>query len=133
MFRKFTAAAAIAALPAFLPTLARAQDTVEAVENSGDTAWILIASALVLLMTLPGLGLFYGGLVRAKNFLSVFVQVGAIAAIASVLWVVVGYTLAFGDSSMGGWLGGGQHWMLYDLAAVYPALAIPERDRKSVV
>lgn len=126
MFRKFTAAAALVALPAMLPTLACAQGTVEAVENSGDTAWILVASALVLLMTLPGLGLFYGGLVRAKNFLSVLIQVGAVAAVASVLWIVVGYTLAFGDSSMGGWLGGGQHWMLYDMAAVYPALAIPE-------
>ena len=65
MFRKFTATAALVALPAFLPALAHAQDSVEAVENAGDTAWILIASALVLLMTLPGLGLFYGGLVRA--------------------------------------------------------------------
>ncbi len=122
MLRKFAAFAALCSIP----VSAMAQETVEAVENSGDTAWILIASALVLLMTLPGLGLFYGGLVRAKNFLSVFLQVGAIAAIASTLWIVVGYTLAFGDSSMGGWLGGGQHWMLYNLDAVYPALAIPE-------
>ena len=122
MLRKFAAFAALCAIP----VSAMAQETVEAVENSGDTAWILIASALVLLMTLPGLGLFYGGLVRAKNFLSVFLQVGAIAAIASTLWIVVGYTLAFGDSSLGGWLGGGQHWMLYNLDAVYPALALPE-------
>ncbi len=122
MFRKIAAFAALTAIP----VAARAQEVVDVVENSGDTAWILISSALVLLMTLPGLGLFYGGLVRAKNFLSVFLQVGAIAAMASTLWIVVGYTLAFGDDSMGGWLGGGQHWMLYNLAAVYPAIAIPE-------
>lgn len=122
MFRKIAAFAALAAMPAVV----HAQETVEVVENSGDTAWILVSAALVLLMTLPGLGLFYGGLVRAKNFLSVFLQVGAIAAVASVLWIVVGYTLAFGDSSMGGFLGGGQHWMLYDLDAVFDGLAIPE-------
>jgi Amt family ammonium transporter len=62
-------------------------------------------------MTMPGLALFYGGLVRAKNFLSVLLQVGAIAAIASVLWVMVGYTLAFGDVT-NGWLGAGNAWML---------------------
>ncbi len=122
MFRKIVAFAALAAMPA----AAYAQDTVEVVENSGSTAWILVSAALVLLMTLPGLGLFYGGLVRAKNFLSVFLQVGAIAAVASVLWIVVGYTLAFGDSSMSGFLGGGQHWMLYDLAPVFDGLEIPE-------
>ncbi|MCL6251898.1 ammonium transporter [Altererythrobacter sp. KTW20L] len=126
MFRRITAVAALVGVPAFVPAVAWAQATGEVVENSGDTAWILMASALVLLMTLPGLGLFYGGLVRAKNFLSVFIQVGAIAAVASVLWVVVGYTLAFGDTSMNGWLGGGQHWMLYNLDVVYPALEIPE-------
>ena len=82
---------AVAAAPAF------AQNTVVAVPeaNSGDSAWILTASALVLMMTLPGLALFYGGLVRAKNFLSVLVQCGAIAALASVIWIVVGYSLAF--------------------------------------
>ena len=122
MFRKIAAFAALAALPA----VAHAQDALEVVENSGSTAWILVSAALVLLMTLPGLGLFYGGLVRAKNFLSVFLQVGAIAAVASTLWIVVGYTLAFGDSSMGGFLGGGQHWMLYNMDAVFDGLEIPE-------
>jgi len=122
MFRKIAAFAALAALPA----VAHAQDALEVVENSGSTAWILVSAALVLLMTLPGLGLFYGGLVRAKNFLSVFLQVGAIAAVASTLWIVVGYTLAFGDSSMGGFLGGGQHWMLYNMDAVFDGQEIPE-------
>ncbi|GAA0279828.1 ammonium transporter [Alteraurantiacibacter aestuarii] len=122
MFRRFACFAALVAMPA----LARAQDSVEVVENSGDTAWILISAALVLLMTLPGLGLFYGGLVRSKNFLSVFMQVGAIAAVASVLWVVVGYTFAFGNSSFGGLLGDGRAWMLYNLAPVADGLTIPE-------
>lgn len=63
--------------------------------DSGDSAWILTSSALVLMMTIPGLALFYGGLVRAKNFLSVLVQCGAIAAVASVIWIAVGYSLAF--------------------------------------
>ncbi len=69
------------------------------VVDSGDTAWVLTASALVLLMTLPGLALFYGGLVRAKNMLNVLVQCFAAAAIVGVLWVLVGYSLAFGDGN----------------------------------
>ena len=84
-------------LSAFAAVPAVAQDTMITLPevNSGDSAWILTASALVLMMTLPGLALFYGGLVRAKNFLSVLVQCGAIAAVASVIWIGVGYSLAF--------------------------------------
>lgn len=92
-------------------TPALAQDVAAASVDTGDTAWILTSSALVLLMTMPGLALFYGGLVRAKNFLSVLVQVGAIAAIASTLWIIAGYTLAFGEVT-NGWLGAGNAWML---------------------
>ena len=65
--------------------------------DSGDTAWMLTASALVLFMTLPGLALFYGGLVRSKNILSVLAQCIAIAGIATLIWVVFGYSLAFGE------------------------------------
>ena len=65
--------------------------------NSGDTAWILTSTALVLFMTLPGLALFYSGLVRAKNVLSVLMQCFAIACLVSVLWLVFVYGLAFGD------------------------------------
>ena len=65
----------------------------------GDTAWMLTASALVLLMTVPGLALFYGGLVRSKNMLSVFTQVFAIAAIVSVIWVIYGYSMTFTEGS----------------------------------
>ena len=70
--------------------------------NGADTAWIIVATALVLFMTLPGLALFYGGLVRARNVLSVFMHVYAIACLMSVLWFAVGYSVAFGD--------GGAYW-----------------------
>lgn len=66
--------------------------------SAADTAFILIATALVLFMTLPGLALFYGGLVRARNVLSVFMHCFAIAALMSVLWLAVGYSIAFGGS-----------------------------------
>lgn len=71
----------------------------EATLNGADTAWILTATALVLFMTLPGLALFYGGLVRSKNVLSVLMQCFAIAGVASILWLVVGYSLAFGEGN----------------------------------
>lgn len=67
--------------------------------NGADTAWIIVATALVLLMTLPGLALFYGGLVRARSVLSIFVHCFAIACVASVLWFAVGYSIAFGDAN----------------------------------
>lgn len=72
--------------------------------NGANTAWILTSTALVLFMTLPGLALFYGGLVRSKNVLSVLMQCFAIACVVSVLWVVVGYSIAFGDGN--GFAGG---------------------------
>ncbi len=73
--------------------------------NGADTAWIIVATALVLFMTLPGLALFYGGLVRARNVLSVFMQVYAIACLMSILWLVAGYTIAFGSGTSGYWGG----------------------------
>lgn len=83
----FVALAALAA-----PSLALAQE--EAALDTGDTAWMIVATALVLFMTLPGLALFYGGLVRAKNVLSILMQCFAICAIMSLLWVIFGYSLA---------------------------------------
>jgi len=71
--------------------------------NEANTAWILTATALVLFMTLPGLALFYGGLVRVKNILSVLMQCFAIACLVSVLWLVAGYSLSFGEGN--GWIG----------------------------
>lgn len=93
--------------------------------NAADTVWILISSALVLLMCLPGLSLFYGGLVRAKNFLSVIVQVGVITAVASLLWVLVGYALAFGPVG-NGWIGGLNNIGLAHLAPVRAGTTLPE-------
>jgi Amt family ammonium transporter len=122
MLRKLAAATALVALP----HVAHAQELTNVAQNdSGDTAWILTATALVLLMTLPGLGLFYGGLVRAKNFLSVLLQVGAVAGIASILWVLVGYTLAFGNTT-GGWIGDGSRWMMIDLGNLREGMTLPE-------
>jgi ammonium transporter, Amt family len=71
----------------------------EAAIDSGDTAWIMTASALVLFMTLPGLALFYGGLVRTKNVLSVLMQCFVICCVVTLLWVAVGYSLAFGEGN----------------------------------
>lgn len=85
-----------------LPVVAQAEGA-----DTGDTAWILTSTALVLFMTLPGLALFYGGLVRAKNVLSVLMQCFVIACVVSILWVIFGYSIAFGDGgSMNAWIGG---------------------------
>ncbi|MGJ8626541.1 MAG: ammonium transporter [Sulfitobacter sp.] len=73
--------------------------------NAADSAWIMTATALVLFMTLPGLALFYGGLVRARNVLSVFMHCYAIACLMSVLWFFVGYSIAFGPGDSGLWGG----------------------------
>ncbi len=79
----------------------------EAVLSAGNTAWILTSTALVLFMTLPGLALFYGGLVRAENVLSVLMHCFAIACLVSVLWVVCAYSIAFGDGGAANqWYGG---------------------------
>ena len=76
--------------------------------NAADTAWIMTATALVLLMTLPGLALFYGGLVRSRNVLSVFMHCYAIACLMSVLWFFLGYSIAFGEGDTGLWGGFGK-------------------------
>jgi len=95
--------------------------------NSGDTAWILTASALVLLMTLPGLALFYAGLVRAINVLSVMMQCAAVACVASVLWIVVGYSIAFGDGgAANAWFGGFGKAFLIGVGGDSMAGTIPE-------
>lgn len=83
-----------------LPNLASAQEL-----NSANTAWILTSTALVLFMTLPGLSLFYAGLVRTKNVLSVLMQCFAIAVVISILWLLVGYSIAFGPSDSLYWGG----------------------------
>lgn len=79
--------------------------------NGADTAWIIVATALVLFMTLPGLALFYGGLVRARNVLSVFMHCYAIACLMSILWFLFGYSIAFGDGASGIWGGLGKAFL----------------------
>ena len=83
-----------------VPSISQAQDL-----NGANTGWILTSTALVLFMTLPGLSLFYGGLVRTKNVLSVLMQCFAIAVSISILWLVVGYSIAFGPSDSAYWGG----------------------------
>ena len=92
---------ALAGTGAFAPVLAHAQSI-----DSGDTAWLMTSTALVLFMTLPGLALFYGGLVRTKNVLSVLMQCFSICCAVSILWLVVGYSMAFGPTALNGWVGG---------------------------
>ncbi len=88
-----------ALLSLVMPGLALAEEAAPAL-NSGDTAWMLTATALVLFMTIPGLALFYGGMVRSKNVLSVMMQCFAITGLMSSLWVVYGYSMAFDTAGM---------------------------------
>ena len=92
--------------------------------NAGNTSWILISTALVLMMTLPGLALFYGGLVRVKNVLSVLMQCFAITCAVSVIWLVCGYSLAFAEGSA--WLGGLQKAMFSGIGRESMSGDIPE-------
>src|SRR5574343_842734 len=86
------------AAPAVTEAAAPAAEAVAAVAtlSAGDTAWMLTSTLLVILMVIPGLALFYGGLVRAKNMLSVLAQVFTVFSLITVLWAVYGFTLAFG-------------------------------------
>lgn len=104
----------------WLPQLALADDAL----SGPNTSWILTSTALVLFMTLPGLALFYGGLVRSKNVLSVLMQCFAIAGLASVLWLVVGYSLAFGEGNA--WIGDFSKVMMSGVGRDTVAGDIPE-------
>ncbi|MFN7519846.1 MAG: ammonium transporter [Lysobacteraceae bacterium] len=112
--------------------VAAAQDAAPTL-SAGDTAWMLVATALVLLMTLPGLALFYAGMVRAKNVLSVLMQCFAIAGLITVLWVVYGYSLAFdttgmveGEINLASFIGGFDKVFLAGATRDSLVLAIPE-------
>src|SRR6266511_3542704 len=101
--RPYSAGLAALAVGLFAATAAYAEPTV----NKGDNAWMLTSTVLVLLMTIPGLALFYGGLVRTKNMLSLLMQVFFIECIVIILWVVYGYSLAFSEGgSMNAYVGG---------------------------
>ena len=98
------ASAVMLGMLALVPSIALAE---EAVLNSGDTAWMITATALVLFMTIPGLSLFYAGLVRSKNVLSVLMQCFALTGLMSLLWAIYGYSLASTDGgSLNQWIGG---------------------------
>ena len=106
-FSRWIASSAILALSAWLlvePALAQATPPTP---NKGDTAWMMTASALVLLMTIPGLALFYGGLVRTKNMLSMLMQVFYTVCVVCVIWVLYGYSLAFTEGTVANGLFGG--------------------------
>ena len=93
-----TAAAPAVAAPAVAAAAAAPAEAAAApvlVPNKGDNAWVMMSAALVILMSIPGLALFYGGLVRSKNMLSVLMQVFTIFSLITVLWVVYGYSAAF--------------------------------------
>ena len=93
--------------------------------NAADTSWIIVATALVLFMTIPGLALFYGGLVRARNVLSVFMHCYAIACLMSVLWMAFGYSIAYGSGSSGLW-GGTDKFFLAGITADSLSGSLPE-------
>ena len=107
------------AVEAPAPVGAGAATAAAPVPNKGDTTWMMVSTLLVILMIIPGLALFYGGLVRAKNMLSVLTQVMAIFCLISVLWAVYGYSLAFGD-------GGGLNWVIGDLSKLFLAGITPD-------
>jgi Amt family ammonium transporter len=96
--------------PATQAQIAALQQAVQNAQMSGDNAWMLTSAALVLLMTGPGLALFYGGLVRRKNILSTMMQSFAMMGLVSILWALVGYSLAFGHGNM--FIGGFEHVFL---------------------
>ena len=104
-----------------IPSFAFAND---GVLDGANTAWILTSTALVLLMTLPGLALFYGGLVRKKNVLSILMQCFAIGSIASILWLIVGYSLAFGEGN--GFIGDFSKVMMHGIGKDVLSGDIPE-------
>jgi Amt family ammonium transporter len=109
---------------ATMPGRLMAQDGRLDVADSGDTAWMLAAAALVSL-ALPGLALFHAGCARSNSRLSILAQSAAVFAVATLLWTMVGYTLAFGDIS-GGWIGAGNAWMLMELGNVRGGTTTPE-------
>ena len=95
--------------------------------DPANTAWMITASVLVLFMTLPGLALFYAGLVRAKNVLSVLMQCFAITCMVTLAWVVAGYSIAFGDGgTLNDWYGGWDRSFLAGIAVATVKGSIPE-------
>jgi Amt family ammonium transporter len=121
--------AAVTALLGMTPVLALAEGPAAPAISAGDTAWMLTATALVLFMTIPGLALFYGGLVRAKNVLSILMQCFAITALVTILWTIYGYSLTFGNGgALNGWIGNFDNLFLkgISLTSIFGTQTIPE-------
>src|SRR5437879_6405279 len=95
--------------------LASLEAAVKAAQSAGDNAWMLTSAALVLMMTGPGLALFYGGLVRRKNVLGTMMHSFVLMAVISILWAVVGYSIAFGEGNP--FFGGLQYLFLHGVGA----------------
>ena len=129
----FGAVAALAVLALFYIDPALAQEAAEAAAeeapklDTGDTAWMLASTALVLMMTIPGLALFYGGMVRKKNVLTVVMQCFAITCLVTIIWMVAGYSLAFTDGGgLNAYIGGLSKALLKDVGKDSLTLTIPE-------
>ncbi len=122
-----TAIAVLAATGAALAQEAAAVAEETPTLSAGDTAWMLTSTALVLLMTIPGLALFYGGMVRKKNVLATAMQSFAICCLATLVWTVVGYSLAFGDGgNLNAYIGGFDRMFLAGLGVDTLSKTIPE-------
>jgi Amt family ammonium transporter len=110
---------------AAIPSMVQAQTAGADAADSGDTALVLGVALLALAMILPGMVLHHGARLRGRGFAATATEVGAIAALVTLVWVMVGYTLGFGTVT-GGWLGSGNAWMLIDLGNVRGSSAVPE-------
>ncbi|MFQ3323886.1 MAG: Amt family ammonium transporter [Pseudomonadales bacterium] len=119
MIRNISSKLAIGLALAIIPTLGWSEEL-----NQANTAWILTSTALVLFMTIPGLALFYGGLVRSKNVLTILMQCFTITGVASILWFIVGYSLAFSEG--GPWIGGLSNVLFASVTADSLSGNIPE-------
>lgn len=115
MIRKILQAVILSGAALAAPAFAQDNTALAPVADSADTAWVMISTLLVLLMAIPGLALFYGGQVRARNFLSVVLQAGAVTAITSTIWIIIGYSLAFSTNGQD-FIGSAQNFMFNNMA-----------------
>ena len=131
LFSKFSLTGLMGLLMMGFSHIAMSEEMAAVVEevatiNSGDTAWMIMATILVLIMAIPGLALFYGGLVRSKNMLSVLMQVFVTFSLMSVIWVVFGYSLAFTEGPYNDYVGGFSAAFLNGITGDTVSGSIPE-------
>lgn len=115
MIRKLVNAAIVSGAMIAMPAFAQDPNAVVPVADSADTAWVMVSTLLVLLMAIPGMALFYGGQVRSRNFVSTVMQAGTVTAIASTVWVIIGYSLAFSTTGQD-FIGSVQNFMFNNMA-----------------